>query len=46
VQQVSTFDARADIRIGFLVNPLAGIGGPAANKGSDDQQIQARAQFW
>lgn len=43
MQQVSTFDARADIRIGFLVNPLAGIGGPAANKGSDDQQIQARA---
>lgn len=31
-------------RIGWLVNPFAGVGGAAANKGSDDAAIQARAR--
>lgn len=31
------------LRIGWLVNPLAGIGGAVANKGSDDYAIQQRA---
>lgn len=30
-------------RLGLLVNPFAGIGGPAGLKGSDDPRIQARA---
>jgi len=29
------------LRIGFLVNPYAGVGGPIANKGSDDESVKA-----
>lgn len=32
-----------EFRLGLIVNPLAGVGGPAANKGSDDPQIQSLA---
>ncbi|WP_045860551.1 class I SAM-dependent methyltransferase [Teredinibacter purpureus] len=32
------------IVIGFIVNPMAGVGGPAGNKGSDDIAIQNRAR--
>src|SRR4051812_28910215 len=28
------------LRVGFLLNPLAGTGGPLANKGSDDLQLK------
>lgn len=31
-------------RLGLVVNPLAGVGGPAAAKGSDHAAIQARAR--
>lgn len=31
-------------RLGLLVNPYAGVGGPAANKGSDDERIQTMAR--
>lgn len=31
-------------RIGFLVNPIAGIGGRVGLKGSDGEEIQAKAQ--
>jgi predicted polyphosphate/ATP-dependent NAD kinase len=31
-------------RLGLVVNPLAGVGGPAAQKGSDHENIQARAR--
>ena len=31
-------------RLGFVLNPFAGIGGPSANKGSDDTVIQQAAQ--
>lgn len=31
-------------RIGLVVNPVAGIGGPAALRGSDGEDIQARAR--
>lgn len=31
-------------RLGLLINPYAGVGGPAANKGSDDTRIQAMAR--
>jgi predicted polyphosphate/ATP-dependent NAD kinase len=31
-------------RLGLVVNPLAGVGGPAAHKGSDHADIQARAR--
>lgn len=31
-------------RMGLVVNPLAGIGGPAAHKGSDDAVIRAQAR--
>jgi len=31
-------------RLGLVVNPLAGVGGPAAQKGSDHQGIQAQAR--
>lgn len=36
--------AMRPFRLGFVVNPLAGVGGPAAQKGSDHHDIQARAQ--
>lgn len=32
------------MKIGLVINPLAGIGGPAAMKGSDDPQAQRRAR--
>lgn len=32
------------MKIGLVINPLAGIGGPAAMKGSDDQLAQQRAR--
>ncbi len=32
------------IRIGFLVNPIAGVGGPTANKGSDALELQKQAR--
>ena len=35
--------ARETTRVGLLINPLAGIGGPSGNKGSDDTAIRARA---
>lgn len=31
-------------RLGLLINPYAGVGGPAANKGSDDERIQMMAR--
>ncbi|GAA5316513.1 MAG: ATP-NAD kinase family protein [Candidatus Pelagadaptatus aseana] len=31
------------LHIGFILNPLAGVGGPAALKGSDDSQLVAEA---
>lgn len=31
-------------RLGLVVNPLAGVGGPAAQKGSDHPDVQARAR--
>lgn len=31
-------------RLGLVVNPYAGVGGPAANKGSDDLRIQSMAR--
>lgn len=34
--------ASAFIRIGFLVNPVAGVGGAAGFKGSDDEVVQNR----
>lgn len=37
-------DAVRRFRLGLLVNPYAGVGGPAANKGSDDLRIQAMAR--
>lgn len=37
------FNFRNNLRLGFIVNPLAGIGGPNANKGSDDSDIQRQA---
>jgi predicted polyphosphate/ATP-dependent NAD kinase len=37
-------EAVRQFRLGFVVNPLAGVGGPAANKGSDDSRIQAMAR--
>jgi predicted polyphosphate/ATP-dependent NAD kinase len=37
-------DARPRARIGLVVNPVAGIGGPAALRGSDGADIQARAR--
>ncbi|SMF34730.1 Predicted polyphosphate-or ATP-dependent NAD kinase [Alteromonadaceae bacterium Bs31] len=35
--------AGASVRVGFLVNPLAGVGGPSAYKGSDGESIQLKA---
>lgn len=32
------------LRIGLVVNPYAGIGGPSARKGSDDPELKSRAQ--
>lgn len=37
-------DVLRKFRLGLLVNPVAGVGGPAANKGSDDPRIQALAR--
>ena len=37
-------EAARQFRLGFLVNPYAGVGGPAANKGSDDSIIRERAR--
>lgn len=37
-------DAVREFRLGLLINPYAGVGGPAANKGSDDLRIQAMAR--
>lgn len=37
-------EAIRQFRLGLLVNPYAGVGGPAANKGSDDSRIQALAR--
>ncbi len=34
----------AAFRLGWLVNPYAGVGGPAAHKGSDAEAIRLRAQ--
>jgi len=31
------------LRLGLIVNPLAGVGGPAGLKGSDDRELVARA---
>ncbi len=35
--------AKPALRLGLIVNPLAGIGGPAAQKGSDGSELQAAA---
>lgn len=32
------------LRLGLLVNPVAGVGGPAALKGSDGEAVQAQAR--
>lgn len=37
-------DVIRQFRLGLLINPYAGVGGPAANKGSDDPRIQAMAR--
>lgn len=37
-------DRLRHFRLGLMVNPYAGVGGPAANKGSDDLRIQAMAR--
>ncbi len=37
-------DKVRQFRLGLLINPYAGVGGPAANKGSDDERIQALAR--
>lgn len=37
------FNFRNNLRLGFIVNPLAGVGGPNANKGSDDSDVQRQA---
>lgn len=31
-------------RLGLVINPVAGVGGPAGNKGSDDAHIQSMAR--
>lgn len=36
--------ALRQFRLGLLINPYAGVGGPAANKGSDDERIQMMAR--
>ncbi|HEY6599223.1 MAG TPA: ATP-NAD kinase, partial [Pseudomonadales bacterium] len=35
--------AAPQLRIGLIVNPVAGLGGPAALKGSDGVDTQRRA---
>lgn len=37
-------DRLRHFRLGLVVNPYAGVGGPAANKGSDDLRIQTMAR--
>lgn len=36
--------ARQEFRIGLIINPLAGVGGPLAYKGSDGEFIQSAAR--
>jgi len=41
---VTTDLTHKGIQIGFVVNPLAGIGGPSGNKGSDDERVRVKAR--
>lgn len=36
-------DCKPVFRLGLVVNPFAGVGGPTANKGSDDPEVLRRA---